>query len=324
MPQAIIEELARTGLFQDVPESTLSLVAQQAEAMELKQGAVLLSPERENHCVYLLLSGALSLHFDSIDSPEIRELAPGVSVGEMSVIDDSPPSAYVVAKTPCRVLALNRELLRHLVDTNPVARNLLRLMNQWLKANTGRIVQDRERIGELTDQANIDSLTGLYNRRWLDNALPRLLEQAHRDGAPLTVLLIEVDNFKKYNDTWGFQNSDNALVALSDALKTTARPYDFSTRYGGVEFLVLLQNTDTDGGVEVAERIRNAVRKEAIAGVDGAALPGITVCIGLATGDAQSTPRSLIQVADDRLYHAKKEGSDRLCYSSLEFPQLFE
>lgn len=318
----ITDELARTELFRDVPDATLSLVLEQAVPMELEPGAVLLSPERDNEHVYVLLGGTLSLHFDSPNSPEIRELPSGVAVGEMSVIDDGPPSAYVVAKTACRVLPLHRNLLRHLVDSNPVARNLLRLMNQWIKANTRRIVQDRIRISELTDHANVDSLTGLYNRRWLDNALARLLEQAQKDDLPLTILLIDVDHFKKYNDSLGHQSGDRALIALGEALKITARPYDFPTRFGGEEFLVLLPNTDIAGGVVVAERIREAARMKSVVGADGANLPGITVSIGVATSDADSTPETLIETADARLYRAKKEGRDRQCHTSLSFPTL--
>lgn len=318
----LTQELAKTELFRDVPEGTLNLVLEQAVPIELAPGAILLTPERDNHHVYLLLSGTLSLHFDSPNSPEIRELSAGVSVGEMSVIDDGPPSAYVIAKTACRVLPVHKNLLGALVDSNPVARNLLRLMNQWIKANTRRIVQDRMRISELTDQANIDALTGLYNRRWLNNVLARLLEQAQKDGLPLTILLIDVDHFKKYNDTQGHQNGDCALIALSEVLKMTARPYDFPTRYGGEEFLVLLQNTDLDGGVAVAERIQKAVRAKSISNQDGEPIPGITVSIGLATSEASSTVESLIETADVRLYRAKKDGRDSLCYTSMTFPEI--
>lgn len=315
----VAAEVANTELFQDAPLEVIMRVLAETAPLTLATGDVLLSPQRANDHVYLLLSGALSLHFDAPDSPEIRELPAGVSVGEMSIIDDSPPSAYVVAKSECRVLPLHRDQIKHLVaDANPVTRNLLRLMTKWIKANTRRIVQDQMRIGELTDHANIDGLTGLYNRRWLDNALARLLQLSHKDGLPLTVLLIDVDRFKVYNDTQGHQGGDRALIALGEVLKTTARPYDFPTRYGGEEFLILLQNTGTESGIKVAERIREAAQAKAIVSADGAPLPGITISVGLATSDADSTPESLIAAADARLYRAKKEGRNRVCHDDAE------
>lgn len=308
-------ELAQTELFRDAPEATLQLVMAQAETRELAPGEVLLSPERDNHHVYLLLSGILSVHFGTPDSPAIRELAPGVSVGEMSIIDGTYPSAYVIARDACRVFPIHRDLIQHLVaDTNPIARNLLRLLTQWLKANTQRIVKDRLHIWELTDHANVDGLTGLYNRRWLDNALPRLLAQSQKGDQPLCLMMIDVDHFKRYNDTQGHQGGDRALIAMGDVLKTTVRPYDFATRYGGEEFLVLLPNTVLDEGVAAAERIRAGTAKKAIASVDGAPLPGITISIGLAMCEPGATAASLIGAADQQLYRAKEEGRNCVRY----------
>lgn len=308
-------ELAQTELFRDVPEPMLRMVVEQSAPRDLAAGEVLLSPDRPNHHVYLLLSGTLGLHFDSLQSPEIRELSPGVSVGEMSIIDDTHPSAYVVAKEASRVFPIHRDLLQRLVaDANPVARNLLRLMSQWMKANTRRIVQDRTQIWELTDHANVDGLTGLYNRRWLDGALRRLLAQAAKSEQPLCILVADVDEFKRYNDSHGHQAGDQALMALGDILKTSVRPYDFATRYGGEEFLVLLPNTAHSEGIAVAERIRRTTEKQALAGPDGAPLPGITVSIGLAVSGPESTPETLVGAADAQLYRAKQAGRNCVCY----------
>ena len=317
----ILEELAQTELFRDVPNEILQQVTKLAALRELAPGEVLLSPEHDNHHIYVLISGTLSLHFGSPDSPEIRELKHGVSVGEMSIFADTPPSAYVIAKAPSRVFPIHRDQVHHLVgDANPVARNLLRLLTQWMKVNTQRIVQDRVQIGVLTDHANVDGLTGLYNRRWLDNALARLLAQTKKGKQQLCVLLIDVDNFKKYNDTQGHQGGDQALIALGEVLKTTVRPYDFSTRYGGEEFLVLLPNTSGDEGITVAERIRRNAEKKVITHSDDTPLPGITISIGLAVSNPHSTPATLIGAADTQLYRAKEEGRNRVCFLAEELP----
>lgn len=311
----LADELANTELFRDVPPAVLETVIEHAAPLDLAAGEVLLTPDRPNQHVFVLLSGALGLHFESLDSPEIRTITAGVSVGEMSIFDETHPSAYVVAKEASRVFPIHRDLVNQLVDAaSPVARNLLRLMSQWLKANTRRIVQDRSQIWELTDRANVDGLTGLYNRRWLDNALVRLFAQAAKSSQELCILLADVDGFKHYNDTQGHQAGDRALIALGNVLKTTVRPYDFATRYGGEEFLILLPHTPLPEGIAVAERIRRITEKTAISCPDGRPLPGITVSIGIAVSTAQATAAELVGTADAQLYRAKADGRNCIRY----------
>lgn len=303
------QELAQTELFRNVPDDILERVRTHADPLQLKAGDVLLSPERENHHIYVLLSGRLALHFGSLDSPEMLVLEKGTSVGEMSIIDQSMPSAFVIAKDDCLVFPVHRDLLHELVtDTSPVARNLLRLLTQCIKAGNECRIKDRSTIGELTTHANIDALTGLYNRRWLDNAIGRLLAQAVENEWPLCLLMMDVDNFKKYNDTLGHPCGDQALIAVGNVLKTTIRPYDFAARYGGEEFMVLLPNIAQNEALAVAERIRATIEKTAIVHSDGTALPGVTISIGLAVNRTDCTPQSLIDAADARLYQAKQHG----------------
>jgi diguanylate cyclase (GGDEF)-like protein len=311
----LADELAQTELFRNAPEAILNSVLERATPFDLAKGELLLTPERGNECVYLLLSGRLGLHFESLDSPEIRELHKGVSVGEMSIIDGMPPSAYVVAKEACRIFPIQRDLLQQLIaDASPVADNLLKLLTQWMRDSTLRIVRDRAQIWELTNHANVDALTRLYNRRWLDNAFPRLLEQATKGAHPLCILLIDVDHFKKYNDSQGHLGGDQALIAMGDVLKTTVRPYDSATRYGGEEFLIILPNTSKDEGIAAAERIRQNAEKKIITSAEGAILPGITISIGLAMSEPQSTQQTLVAAADAQLYRAKKDGRNCVRY----------
>jgi diguanylate cyclase (GGDEF)-like protein len=308
-------DLADTDLLRDASEETLRLVAETCQPIPFPAGHVLLSPERENLDVYVLLSGTLGLHFSSPTAPEVRELPTRTSVGEMSVIDATRPSAYVVTKSEVRVLPVHRDLIMRLIRQEPVvARNLLLLMSRWIRFNTERIVLDQQLIWELSGHVNLDPLTGLYNRRWLDNALGRLLEQARKSDRPmsLTALLMDVDRFKGLNDTHGHLAGDRALMALAETLKTTLRPYDFSVRFAGDEFLVLLPATDLPEGLGVAERLRGAVERKRFTLPDGTALPGITISIGVATNANAHTPETLIAAADANLYRAKREGRNRM------------
>jgi diguanylate cyclase (GGDEF)-like protein len=311
----ITEELAQTELLKDVPDAVLELVQAHASPLELMPGQVLLSPERENHYIYLLLSGSLAIHFGSLDVADPRILEKGASVGEMSVLGNVPPSAFVITRESARVFPIHRDLFHQLIaDSNPIVHNLLNVLTQWIKASTDCIVNDRFRIGELTNHATTDVLTGLYNRRWLDSALPRFLTQANERGQPLCVLLIDVDNFKKYNDSFGHLAGDQVLVVIGNSLKMAMRSYDFAARFGGEEFLILLPNTAIAEGIKVAERIRLEIENKVINRSDGTFLPGITVSIGLVVNTPDSTTRSLINKADAMLYRAKQEGRNCIRY----------
>ncbi|MBS4098740.1 MAG: GGDEF domain-containing protein [Sulfuricella sp.] len=305
----VANELTHTDLLRGIPDEILMQLRAHAEPRELAVGEILLAPDQDNRHVYLLLSGTLAVHFETPDSPPIRELAEGASVGEISIIDGTFPSAYVIAKEQSRVFPIHRDLILRLIgENNPVVRNLLQMMTRWMKTNTERIIKDRLQIWELTDHANVDRLTGLFNRRWLDNAFGRLLIQAGQCEQPLSVLLLDVDNFKKYNDGNGHLAGDQALVAVGKVLKTSLRPYDFATRYGGEEFLILLPNTNRELAMAVAQRVRQATEQMEISSSDGSLLPGITVSIGQATNADASTPAALIQLADTQLYRAKHDG----------------
>jgi diguanylate cyclase (GGDEF)-like protein len=304
------DQLAQTELLRGVPEAFLRLLIQDTSLRELEAGEMLLTPERDNYHVYLLLSGALTVHFVSPDSPEIRVVTPGFSVGELSVIDGCRPTAYVVAREASRVFAVARDRVLGLIGGScPLSLNLLTIMTHLIKSNTECIVQSRAQIDTLTSHANLDGLTGLYNRRWLVHSLPRLMETGH----PLCVLVLDVDHFKRYNDGHGHPAGDLALKALSQVLKNTVRPYDFVIRYGGEEFLALLPSTPREEGLKIAERIRHNTEIQAITQSGGDPLPGITLSIGLAMNAPGLTPEALIQLADAQLYQAKQSGRNRVC-----------
>lgn len=313
---AMAQVLAHSELLKDAAPEVLRRVQEECVPLALMPGEPLLSPQQENQHVYVLLSGLLGLHFDSLSQPEVRELPVGSAVGEMSVLDDARPSAYVIAKEDCLVLPVHRELMLWLIDeVDVVARNLLRLMTRRLRHNTQRIALDQERLCKLSNDVYVDALTGVYNRRWLDLALRRLMEQgSDRDkNRPLVVLLIDADHFKAYNDRHGHLAGDRALMALSETLRFTLRLSDVTVRYGGEEFLVLLPNTEIPEARAVAERVRRAVELRAITMPDGTPLPGITVSIGLASSEGLDTPEAVIATADTLLYAAKRGGRNRVC-----------
>jgi diguanylate cyclase (GGDEF)-like protein len=161
--------------------------------------------------------------------------------------------------------------------------------------------------------AHTDPLTGTYNRAALDSTLKRELDLARRNGTPFSVILLDVDHFKQINDTHGHAAGDNVLRELARCLMRTVRGTDMIYRYGGEEFVVLLNNTGINGALLLAERIRrNVAALDCLC--EGACLH-ITVSAGVGTLDADDSETSLIEHADRALYEAK--GSGRNCVRYL-------
>lgn len=164
---------------------------------------------------------------------------------------------------------------------------------------------------QLREMALHDGLTGLGNRRQFDSALEDEFRRAARDASPLALLMIDVDHFKLFNDTYGHQAGDDCLRAVAAAIDGAAkRPADLAVRYGGEEFAVLLPGTDESGGLAVAEAVhRNVARL----GIPHAGSPqgAVTASVGVAAAlvaDGSSRPDKLVRAADRALYEAKASG----------------
>ena len=178
-------------------------------------------------------------------------------------------------------------------------------------ANQAAYAVDNARLYQrMEEMATTDGLTGLFNHRYFQEALDRELDRAERHGGRLAVLLLDIDHFKKMNDTYGHPAGDQVLRTLAQILRTTARKTDIVARYGGEEFVVILPDTDERRGGELAARIRKAVRGHAFM-VDGQQIR-VTISIGVACHPDDARVKSeLIDCADKALYHSKGRGRDQ-------------
>lgn len=169
-------------------------------------------------------------------------------------------------------------------------------------------------IDGLCDLSLKDPLTGLHNRRYFNAVVESEIDRVARTGEAALLLMIDIDHFKRVNDTHGHQVGDRVLQAVAHAIRSCMRPMDTVARYGGEEFAVVLPACQFSFGDRVAERVRDAVRDASIA-LDSAQQLSVSVSIGgaYAIQWIRSTSALWIDRADAQLYHAKTEGRNRVC-----------
>lgn len=175
--------------------------------------------------------------------------------------------------------------------------------------------QARDQLEEMTIR---DALTGIANRRRFDDMLAQEWLRARRRGAPLSLLIADIDHFKQYNDNYGHTSGDVALRDVAQALDSAIRrPGDLAARYGGEEFACILPDTDSAGAAQLAERLCRAVRELGIPHAHSSAGECVTLSIGGASlvPSVQSEPKVLIDLADAQLYEAKRAGRNRASIS---------
>lgn len=165
---------------------------------------------------------------------------------------------------------------------------------------------------EVRQLATIDGLTGLYNHRAFQERIETEIERARRFGSKVSLLMMDIDNFKRLNDTYGHSMGDEVLRRIGCKIVENIRNIDFAARYGGEEFTVVLPETNLEGAKITAERIREAIKDYRI--THGENLISVTVSIGVSTyPDNASSRVDLIEKADAALYEAKRSGRDRVC-----------
>jgi diguanylate cyclase (GGDEF)-like protein len=184
-----------------------------------------------------------------------------------------------------------------------------------VKARIKTQVDLKKKTDLLARLAQLDGLTGLANRRRFDQVVEQEWQRGVRAGSWLSLILLDIDHFKSYNDHYGHPTGDTCLKQVAACLEeTSGRAADLAARYGGDEFAILMPGTDPAGAQWVADRVRNSVRNHAIEHAESPASTRVTVSIGVASVIPTNlgSPDQLIEFADEVLYAAKARGRDRI------------
>lgn len=266
--------------------------------------------------LYIVLSGLLEMAPDAHtgDDGGTSRILPGESAGEQAVLDDAVNLAAMTALEDSDLLVIESDLVWELIDhSNVLARNLLRLLSFRVRAAKVQL-RRRQKLGEFYRQLSLnDGLTGLYNRAWLNDMLPKLVARASQDASPLSLVMIDLDHFKRFNDTHGHIAGDSALSAAASVIRGALRPSDFAVRHGGEEMMAVLPDTSIHLATMVAERLCQRLRSVVVFPDMRHPLPHLTGSFGVASLVPGGNEHTLMAAADAALYRAKEAGRDRVC-----------
>jgi len=300
-------------LFKGVYPDDIQGLLQRCDRRDLEKGEHLLSPRQKNEHVFVVLSGSLNIHVGSPDAPILATMEAGECVGEMSIIEDRDPSAYVIAAENTHLLLMHQTVLWDMVDaSHEFAKNLLVVLSERVRSHNRVIADSYGELRKFERHATTDALTSLANRHAMEDLFPKEVARCIEKKRPVALMMIDIDNFKQFNDMFGHIAGDRALATVSKILRQQFRPRDLLVRYGGDEFAVLLPDVDTQQAIEIGERALIKIRGGTGDAMDSLIQIPIRISMGVAELKPQGTLDSLIRDADAALYRAKNAGRDRV------------
>lgn len=219
--------------------------------------------------------------------------------------------------------AEDRDAVRAISDTLIESLRAIELQHTALErqliASRAEVEAANHALAKVTTQANLDSVTGLANRRGFDAALERATARAAAGKGSFSLLMIDIDHFKRFNDRFGHLMGDTVLRLISVALRQSIKEHDFAARYGGEEFAIILSGIDLPAAIAFAEQIRTKIMsRELKKRSTGTNLGTLTVSIGAATFRPNDRARNIVERADTWLYEAKHAGRNCTRYEDFE------
>jgi diguanylate cyclase (GGDEF)-like protein len=317
--------LIKSTLFSNMSALEFNAITAFLERMWAKKGEVIFKEGDSGEDMFILLSGALGASKSQSDGTQrwMFDIKPGDFFGEMSIIAHEPRSATFIAKQDAEIMVLQgidfyRIIFEHPMIGVKLLRAISAVQNQWLDQSSKHF-SDLMRWGETARRRAItDELTGLYNRRFLEESIKDRFDQGSVGLRKMSLMMLDLDKVHEINDRHGSQAGDQVIITAADILRVIMRSGDIAARLSGDEFAVLLPDTDEDEAKMVAERIRDTVEKSR---VQVSVSPGaaektpISICtsIGIAVApDHAETVESLIFTSDSALRKAKSQGRNRV------------
>jgi diguanylate cyclase (GGDEF)-like protein len=314
-----LAQLANNGLFSRIDMATIGHLLNDCARCNVAAGDTLLEPGAINDCLYVVLTGELRVYLDGRDAPAHTVIGIGECVGEMSVINGMGASALVIAAADSELLVMPQDILWSLIErSHGFARNLLAILAGRIRTDNLALVTTSNQSLEFVQAASVDTLTGLHNRRWMNEGFARSIRRCEQDGSPLCLVMVDVDRFGAVNEAVGHLAGDAVLRAIARRLAESLRAPDLIARYSGEVFAVLLPNTNTEEGMRIAERLRLSVELMSLAKLTEGAVAKATVSCGVAPMGLDTELETLVAEAETAVGRAKENGRNRVELAGAE------
>ncbi|HMA36188.1 MAG TPA: GGDEF domain-containing protein [Chloroflexia bacterium] len=346
-PLQLLNELAKSDPGSRLDQDQVARLAEVADVQIFAPGELLFSEGDPSDAVYLVVSGEVEFTQAGSENLQLMPRGYGEFVGEMGVIENQPRSATGRARGPVQVLRFTNNAFLELIRTAPfliwkLMRNIsfalrhreqeymerLQLRNKELAEAAARLqnmnnvleqlVADRTRELAAANErlealAVTDEVTGLYNRRFLQQTLERKVAAVPEVAHPFTVIMVDIDNFKHYNDRNGHLAGDGVLRKVGELLRQVIRGGDIIARYGGEEFCIVLENVAKPASLRVAEKLRRAVMEHEFPKGYLQPLGALTISLGVAAYPEDAAEvMTVLDKADQALYLAKNNGRNQV------------
>lgn len=273
--------------------------------------------DAEGGVIYLLVSGRLGVFADAHARLALATIGPGESAGELPALEGGASAVVLTALEPTRLLEFPMPRLKALMRARPrVAVNLLEALGARLRQDRAALRAGLEHRTTFEASATVDALTGLLNRRAMNDLFERELQRAVRGGVPVSLLMIGVDHLDKVNQSVGHSVGDRTLVSLATALRHVFRPGDLMARHGGGRFAVLLAEANVEAAAEAANRLRGWIAAHPVPAARDLRL-SYSVSVGVAGWTPHEDLDALIARASAALEAANAAGHNRISVAGV-------
>jgi diguanylate cyclase (GGDEF)-like protein len=312
MKTEILAQLRQSRLFKNVDLKTLEADLGSCEIFTLPKNAILLQPGVVNTSIYFVISGEFIVTHDPTNIDVIAKLNPCDCIGEISFLDHKPPSTYVMATITSKVLVCPEDLMwRMLKRRTDFPFNMLELLVDRFRDTSDQLKDGLARVQYFQKRSEIDALTSIYNRNWCNEVFPRQIDLCERLAQPVSLAMLDMDQFKRVNDQYGHPAGDAVLRQAATFIRDQLRVTDLIARYGGEEFIVMLPGTPSHEAMDKLRAVLEHIQKTPFQLPDGRSIH-CTVSIGVVAWRPGLDLNTLISLADEALYRAKHQGRNQV------------
>ncbi len=312
--------LQQVEIFSLLSTKEIDIIIPGLRFYEINSGDIIFKEGGEGDELFIVKEGrvASSVMLPNGNKREIAEFKTGDFFGEMTIFENAPRSATCFAKEKSMLISLHERDFFELILFYPDI--AVKVMYRMLNIITGRLDEKSKFLTNMVHwgeearmRAVTDEVTGIYNRRFLDDALEDYFKKAKKSNQPLSVIMVDIDNFKDIGENFESKIVNQVVAEIATAFKKHLRKQDIFARYGGDEFAVILPETNLDEAMDIAENARMAVEELSLSGIFENPIPKVTICLGISSyPDNAEDLKTLLQLADRSLYRAKLEGKNKV------------